>query len=572
MPSVPVLPTSGNVSLDTSQGYRRVQADASAFGGREAQALGAVGQGLDAVAHAADEIDQEQARTEALQADNAYAAALRDQLYGPKGYLTQRGENAVNQRAQAEAGIDELAVSTLGNVRNPRARALAEQALRSRAESALGQISEHAANQTRESQLAAIGAAADVASRNVIDGILAGEDPADERSNAHANLASANAAVTRLGELNGWGEVLTTQRRQDLADSITHNVVVELASTDPDRARAYFAAHPVADPTQRRQTLAAMMAEEARAMRTVSGTVYRDFASGANYRNSDAWRRFTTDPLFGDQYMAFQEHVRAQALQSVTMSDAMQDRQSNRVADDLMARATDTHLGGVRMLDLVVQAGQGRLRVIGDGAPYSANTQVMRPEAFQAATGMSYDDAVQRYRALRGDGLRAVLGAIGQVQQAQVDAMGPEALQSTVNLVMNVATARAAALPHPIRTDGQDNAITEARLRDYIYRRVRQSVQTNTPVDPDAIANEALIEVGKPEWHGGTRNVPLFNVAPGTRVTVPPDQVRRIIDAIPQDVGDEMLTVLRRQYPQATSAQLEQMLANQYANSRVGSQ
>jgi len=327
MPSVPVLPTSGKVSLDTSQGYRRVQADASAFGGREAQALGAVGQGLDAVAHAADEIDQEQARTEALQADNAYAAALRERLYGPKGYLTQRGENAVNQRAEAEAGIDELAVSTLGNVRNPRARALAQDALQRRAASALGQISEHAANQTRESQLAAIGAAADVASRNAIDAILANDE-----GHAAESLASANAAVTRLGELNGWGEVLTTQRRQDLADSITHNVVVELASTDPERARAYFEAHPVADPTQRRQTLVAMQAAQRQARDALLDRVHEHIARGERIPD-ELWNR-----LPGQDKTQIQDYLRTRAR---SIAEGQGEPRDRALVSDLIVLAGD---------------------------------------------------------------------------------------------------------------------------------------------------------------------------------------------------------------------------------------
>lgn len=563
MATVPVI--QDNVQLQTQTGRRRFSADADAYGGAEARGLANVGQGLASVAEAADKIDLAYSEARAREADNTYAARLREEVTAYTN--SQLGRNAVDNRAAIEARIAEIG-DEVGSGLSGRAANAYREAANRRAAGALGDVAEHSARQARAFQIEQIDVAIDNATN---DGVAAFADP-EARDRARERGV---AEVNRLGALQGWDETITANRRREFASDFNARIITQLAVTDPEAAQAlYTAERSNMDAQSAGELLTTMRVAQNQAQERVVGAVYQAFANGQDYRSIPEWRQFTTNPLFGQQHAAFIAHMRAQREQAASVSTAQQDRESRRVADDLLARATDEHLGGVRMLDLVVQAGQGRLGPplvmrSEPGAP-AGYGRVMTDQDFQRATGMTYAEARQRYNALRGDGLRGVLGAIGQVRQAQEDAFGPEAMASATNQVMAVAEARANALG--VATHGQGNARqTQARLRDYIYRRVRQSAASNIPIDPDAIANEALADVSIPGmW--GPRSTDLFQVETGSRITVTEAQAESIIDAMPQEVSDAMMAQLLRQHPNATEGQLRRMLAESYANARVGAE
>ena len=556
MATVPVI--QDNVQLQTQTGRRGFSADADAYGGAEARGLANVGQGLASVAEAADKIDLAYSEARAREADNTYAARLRAEVTTYTN--SQLGRNAIDNRAAIEARIAEIGDDIGSGLSGRAARAYREAANR-RAAGALGDVAEHSARQARAFQIEQIDVAIDNATN---DGVAAFADP-DARDRARER---GMAEVNRLGVLQGWDETIIANRRREFASDFNARIITQLAVTDPEAAQAlYTAERSNMDAQSAGELLTTMRVAQNQAQERVVGAVYQAFANGQDYRSIPEWRQFTTNPLFGQQHAAFIAHMRAQREHAASFSAAQQDRESRRVSDNLLARATDEHLGGVRMLDLVVQAGQGRIGPplvmrSEPGAP-AGYGRVMTDQDFQRATGMTYAEARQRYNALRGDGLRGVLEAIGH------DALGPEAMATATNQVMAVAEARANALG--VATNGQGNARTQARLRDYIYRRVRQSAASNIPIDPDAIANEALADVSTPgTW--GLRSTDLFQVETGSRVTVTDAQAENIIDAMPQEVSDAMMAQLVRQHPNATEAQLRRMLAESYANARAGAE
>jgi len=231
--TIPVIQDSAQ--LDTGTGRQRIQADASAFGGQEARAIGAVAEGLGDVAQVAAQKDDEFNEANARELDNELSARIRDRLHNPEsGYLaTQRGRNAIDNRAQVEAEVDEIAAEIGARARNPRAAAMYQGVARRRVESALGDIAGYAERETRNYQ----NEVSEAAITEAIDNAVAAyEDPAVVAQNRSTVLGE----LSRLRERNGWDDQVLNQRVRQFQSDVSSRIIVQMATTDPEAATSYF--------------------------------------------------------------------------------------------------------------------------------------------------------------------------------------------------------------------------------------------------------------------------------------------------------------------------------------------
>lgn len=233
MPTVPVIQDSAQ--LDANTGRQRLQATPDAFGSQEARATGAVAQGVDKIAQAAVQIDDDFNEAEALELDNELSRRMRDRLYNPEsGYLsTQRGRNAVDGRGQVEADIDVMVNEIAGTARNERSAAMFRSVGGRRAASAYGDVATYASQQSRiyqnEQSEGRINEALDNA-------VAAYEDPAV----VQANMNTAVAELERLREREGWGEDTYNSRVRRLQSDVSARVIVSLAATNPEAAEEMY--------------------------------------------------------------------------------------------------------------------------------------------------------------------------------------------------------------------------------------------------------------------------------------------------------------------------------------------
>lgn len=483
MTTVPVIQDS--VALDTATGRHRLQGDPDAYGAAQARGIATVAQGVQAVADTASELDDHFNEANARELDNEYSARLRKELYDPEGgYLTaQRGRNAVDARTDVEGRIDAMAMEVAGQARNPRARAMAVEVMRRRAAAALGQVAEHAATQSRAYQSEQIETGLQEATDNAVAAY--GDEPT-----VRANIQTGASMLQRAARLNGWSDETLASRQRQFQSDIIKRTIEQLAVTDPVAAEDLF--------TRERENMAAqdagelrttMRAAQAQARERLSGQIWQAIANGQNPRAIEAWREFSTNPLYGTEHVQVNDYLRARAEHAASgVADAALDRISRRTGDELLAIAADTRDGGPQRLDLIVRAAQGTLRV-GNPMPRQARPDMTEGE-FQAATGMSSARARGYYQRLRGDALREVLERVNSAETAN-------SVETTTDRVLEYAEPYAQSAG--VEIAGQSNAQRRARLRVYVYTRVRELLRSGTPIDQatrDQIARDAVAGSG----------------------------------------------------------------------------
>ena len=466
----------------------RTQASPNDFGAQEAQALGAVAQGTQRVAEVAHQIDDDYNEANAQELDTELSRRIRDRLYNPEsGYLsTARGRTAVDQRAQVEADIDGLATEVGQQARSPRAAQMFSRAARARADSALGQIATHATEQTRAYQNEQSEA---VISESVDNAVAGYHEPAI----VAANIDTAIGEIQRLAQREGWDDTIVQNRVRRVQSDVNSRVIVQLAAVDPNGAEEYYQRIlPTLTAQDAAELRTTMRAAQTQARERVTGAVYQALANGQDYRAIPEWSDFTSNPLFGTEHEAFNEHLRARA-RAAAEGSTNAARISRAVGNDFLALAADTRNGGDETLDLIVRAGQGTLRVgeaRGGHTAAGANRIDMTSQEFEQRTGISYAEAVARFRALQGDDLRQVLTAVNNRAQSQV-----AAISSVVENILDYAEPAAQAAG--VNIEGRGNEQRRAQLRTYVFRRVQAATEAGRPVDVEAITRDALADVSR---------------------------------------------------------------------------
>lgn len=228
MAQIPIIQDSATLEVGT--GRRRVQASGADLGAAEASGLAQLGQGVEAVAQAAAEIDDTFAEAEARDLDNQFSQRLRLRL--DNDYLTQRGRGAVEARATAEADVDAIRDELAANAR-PRAQALFLRATNQRRETALGRIASHA-NTENERYL---NTQTEARLNEFIDNAVAGyADAGYVQEQVEAGFGELNLAARRLG----WDEDTIAQRQRQFQSDVMQRTIVQLATTDPAAAEELY--------------------------------------------------------------------------------------------------------------------------------------------------------------------------------------------------------------------------------------------------------------------------------------------------------------------------------------------
>jgi hypothetical protein len=176
-----------------------------------AQAVESYAKVKDAVA---DNVDEARARG----AFNRYVARSDQVLHsGPAAFLTLQGRAAVEARALAEQELQDAHGQALSEAKTPRERMYIENSLTPRVDMDLKNVGFHALGQgikynidetTARTAVLAADAARGYTSPDLVD----------------ANLATIHAEVTKLGELQGWGNDQVEAKRLELTSNVRREV------------------------------------------------------------------------------------------------------------------------------------------------------------------------------------------------------------------------------------------------------------------------------------------------------------------------------------------------------------
>lgn len=213
--------------------FRAADNNGGAFGGLAAGLQG-VGQEM---AHTAIEQDRVNAQFDEQQARQAALEfkAAADPIVSGFGNLA--GKNAVDTGSATQGQITALRDETLNKAANPRQRRFMEMLIQPAASDYLGAVGNHSA---RQQQVMSIGTAKSEADMSASHAAAAYQNP--EKSAQYRS--EANAALARLGALQGWSEETLKAETFKLGSGIHSSVISQnLASDDVDMAAVYFDAH-----------------------------------------------------------------------------------------------------------------------------------------------------------------------------------------------------------------------------------------------------------------------------------------------------------------------------------------
>lgn len=226
MAVIPLIQDSAQ--LQTQTGRRRANANESAFGGLEARALQQVATGVDRVAQVAQDLDDDLNEADARELDNRLSASIRDRLYNADtGYLTTaRGRNALDQRSEVAASLQQEMQAIAQAARNERSRAMFTAAAPQRLGDAFSQVERHAAEQMLNYQDEQTEARVQEAQRNA--GVSWRDDEVVQR-----NIGAIGAEFEGLGRRRGWSpEQIANETAKARANAV-QDVIRQRAEADP---------------------------------------------------------------------------------------------------------------------------------------------------------------------------------------------------------------------------------------------------------------------------------------------------------------------------------------------------
>lgn len=235
---MPVVPMEQNrVGIASVNGEKLRAPDRSGgIGDALAQGGQRIGAALANYAITQDEIqdhaDKLAARNLALQYKNSATKMVAD-------FKTLQGVNAVNGSAEAQMGVDQARKEVLDLAANPRQRAYLQPMIEELHPDYMNGVYEHSkkeqftySNDTYAAEAKTFG--------NEAAGNFG--DPAKQAK----SFEGMNAAVDRLGHLNGWSPEQVTEKKLELRGAV-HVQAVDLMLSHPDAdvggAAAYYAAH-----------------------------------------------------------------------------------------------------------------------------------------------------------------------------------------------------------------------------------------------------------------------------------------------------------------------------------------
>lgn len=202
----------------------------------------AIGRGLQGLAEGTQRVSAAMAAVRdmedvarAKEADNQYAAWLRERQYGENGYLTLEGRAAVEGRKTFETEADAKR-REFGKGLPPGAASKYDTASQARYQSTLEQSIVHSANARKKWFTEASAARVDTFTE---DAIAAYNKPAL----VNKNIAAGLLEIQEQGQMRGWDDDTLTNQQAEFVSGVHKAVALRMAQDDPLAADAYIKSH-----------------------------------------------------------------------------------------------------------------------------------------------------------------------------------------------------------------------------------------------------------------------------------------------------------------------------------------
>lgn len=235
MPVVPQYQPGQVQNRPLAQQRLTTRASAEDFGAAQARGLGAVAQGIGQVADAVAKVRELEDVARAKEADNRFAAWVRERSYGENGYMTLEGRAAVEAREtferEAAAKRQEFGAGLTAG-----AAAKYKTASEVRMNSVLDASIVHAANARKEWFKTASTDRIDTFAEDALAGF---SNPATVAK----NIAAGQAELRTMAELQGWDADTLKNREAEFVSGVHKNIALRIAQNDPLAADKYRKEH-----------------------------------------------------------------------------------------------------------------------------------------------------------------------------------------------------------------------------------------------------------------------------------------------------------------------------------------
>jgi hypothetical protein len=229
MPSVPDF-----VLADTAPDGRRAFLDPSADTGAVQAAAGlgkTIDQGAQQITGTALQLQQMKDQADALNASNQFDAAKRGILFGPNGFYSKQGQDAINAAPQVQAQIQSLQKQYQGSLTNPFAQNVFSQTTSYMLNRELDSMSQHVAEQTVAYRNSSITGAMD---NSVSNAAFNWNNP----NQVTAAFHTVQDGVNQLGASNGWSPQEVQQKSLTATSAAAGQILDYALSKDPAHAGA----------------------------------------------------------------------------------------------------------------------------------------------------------------------------------------------------------------------------------------------------------------------------------------------------------------------------------------------
>lgn len=235
MPVVPLYQPGQVQNRPLAQQRLTTRASAEDFGAAQARGLGAIADGIGKVSDAMLKVRDLEDTARAKEADNAFAAWVRERSYGEGGYMTLEGRAAVEAR---EAFEREAAAKRqeFGAGLTPTAAAKYKSASEVRLNSVLDASIVHSANARKEWFKTASTDRIDTFAEDALAGY---SNPATVAK----NIAAGQAELRSMAELQGWDADTLKNREAEFVSGVHKNIALRIAQNDPLAADKYRKQH-----------------------------------------------------------------------------------------------------------------------------------------------------------------------------------------------------------------------------------------------------------------------------------------------------------------------------------------
>lgn len=227
------VPTYDLLEVAPRPGYQQgvdVRASADAFGAGIGQGMQDVGQGLGQAAEAVDRYEAFKANLQAKDAQTAFERDVMQVDYGPNGYLTTQGRNAVDRLAERNKTIDELKRKYSSGLTGRAAQAFDDVATQS-ITSSMRQGLMHSAQGAKDWAASTSVARLDTLQNQALTGYKNPETVAK-------SIAAGALEIRQQAELMGWGADVVAVKEREFSTKVFSQVALAMAGETGGASRA----------------------------------------------------------------------------------------------------------------------------------------------------------------------------------------------------------------------------------------------------------------------------------------------------------------------------------------------